>query len=200
MKKQIAVILTGCGHLDGSEITEAVSSLIALTEAGAEYKVFAPTAKMEESARISRGKIDDIKNLKADAFDGLVMPGGYGAAKHLCTWATEGAKCSVNPEAERVIKEFYAQEKPIAAICIAPALVAKVLGDKGVTVTIGDDKDTAAEIKKTGTHHENCAVTDFITDREHRVVTTPAYMYNDAKPAEIFTGIRKAIRELIEMA
>jgi enhancing lycopene biosynthesis protein 2 len=106
----------------------------------------------------------------------------------------------VNPEAERVLKEFYEAGKPIAALCIAPALVARVLGPKGVTLTIGNDKETAAEIAKTGAHHEDCAVDDFVTDREHRIVTTPAYMYGEAKPFEVFSGIRKAIRELAEMA
>lgn len=218
MAKRIAVVLSGCGHKDGAEITEAVSTLIALSEAGAEYQVFAPDQPftvtdpvssqpttesrniLKEAARIARGKIKPLKELKADNFDAIAFPGGFGAALHLCTWAKQGANCEVNPEAKRVVNEFYMAEKPIAAICIAPALIAKVLGEEGVTVTIGNDKETAAEIQKTGARHENCEVTDFITDREHRVITTPAYMYDDAKPFEVFTGVRKAIRELVEMA
>jgi enhancing lycopene biosynthesis protein 2 len=216
--KNIAVVLSGCGHRDGSEITEAVSTLIALGQAGAKYTVFAPNLKfsvtnpvsgeatseqrsvMEESARISRGQVKDLKELRAKDFDGIAFPGGFGAALHLCSWATEGAKCKVNPEAERVIKEFFAEEKPIAAICIAPALVARVLGSKGVTVTIGNDAETASEIAKTGAQHENCAVDDFITDRAHRVITTPAYMYDEAQPSQVFAGVQKAIAELVEMA
>ncbi len=218
MSKRVAVLLSGCGHKDGAEITEAVSTLIALTEAGAQYDIFAPdmdfsvndpiTSKpsgesrnvMKEAARIARGKIQDLKDLKASRYDALALPGGFGAALHLCNWAKVGAKCEVHPEVERVVKEFYQAEKPIAAICIAPALIARVLGNKGLTLTIGNDAETAAEITKTGAVHENCAVTDFVTDREHRVITTPAYMYDDAKPFEVFTGVRKAIRELVEMA
>jgi len=216
--KRVAVVLSGCGHKDGAEITEAVSTLIALTEAGAEYEVFAPNQDfavhdpitsqatgesrniMNEAARIARGKIRDLKELKAKEFDAIALPGGFGAALHLCSWAKEGAACSVHPEAERVLNEFYMEEKPIAAICIAPALVAKVLGEEGVTLTIGNDPETAAEIAKTGARHETCAVNDFVTDRDHRVISTPAYMYGDAKPFEVFTGVRKAIRELVEMA
>lgn len=216
--KRIAVVLSGCGHKDGAEITEAVSTLIALGEAGAEYKVFAPdtefkvtdpvTSKptgetrsvLKESARISRGHIQSLKELRAADFDGIALPGGFGAALNLCNWAEKGSQCSVNPEVERVLKEFFKAEKPITAICIAPALIARVLGSEGVTVTIGNDAATAAEIKKTGAHHENCRVDDFVTDRTHRLITTPAYMYDDAKPSEVFTGIRKAIRELVEMA
>lgn len=218
MAKRVAVVLSGCGHKDGAEITESISTLIALSEAGASYDVFAPNQDfavtdavtsqatgekrniMKEAARISRGHIQELKNLKAADYDALAFPGGFGAALHLCTFANEGAACSVNPETQRVIKEFYAQEKPIAAICIAPALIARVLGEKGITLTIGNDPSIAAEIAKTGAHHENCAVTDYVTDRDHRLVTTPAYMYDDAKPFEVFTGVRKAIRELVEMA
>lgn len=218
MAKHVAVVLSGCGHKDGAEITEAVSTLISLTEAGATYQVFAPNVEfavtdpiksqpteekrnvMTEAARIARGNIRDLKELKADDFDAIAFPGGFGAALHLCTWAKEGSDCTVDPEAKRVVNDFYMAEKPIAAICIAPALIAKVLGEEGVTLTIGNDASTAAEIEKTGAHHENCAVNDFVTDRDHRIVSTPAYMYDQAKPIEVFIGVRKAIRELVEMA
>lgn len=215
MPKRIAVVLSGCGHLDGAEITESVSTLIAIAQAGADYEVFAPDFDfsvtdplsreptgesrniLREAARIARGKIRSLKDLHAKNFDALAFPGGFGAALHLCTWAKKGAACEVSPEARRVIEEFYGAEKPIAGICIAPALLAKVLGSKGVTLTIGEGSD---EITKTGAIHEKCAVDDFVTDREHRLVTTPAYMYDDAKPSEVFKGIQGAIRELVEMA
>lgn len=215
MAKRIAVVLSGCGHKDGSEITEAVSALVALSECGVEVHQFAPdiefgvrdtfTAKpteekrnvLHEAARISRGNVKALSELRSADFDGLVFPGGFGVALNLCTWAVEGANCKVEPETERVIREFYKEEKPIAAICIAPALVARVLGSEGITVTLGAE---AGDVEKTGATHETCAVDDFITDRDHRIVTTPAYMYDGAKPFEVFTGIRKAIRELVEMA
>lgn len=215
-KKRVAVVLSGCGHKDGAEITESVSTLIALSEAGATYEVFAPDTTfkvtdpitsehtletrsiLKESARISRGNIRPLKELKAKDFDAVAFPGGFGAALHLCTWALKGAACEVNPDAARVINEFFEEQKPIAAICIAPALIAKVLGGEGITLTIG--RDEGGEIEKTGAHHENCAVTDFVSDRENRVISTPAYMYDEATPFDVFTGVRKAIRELVEMA
>ncbi|MCC7403120.1 MAG: isoprenoid biosynthesis glyoxalase ElbB [Bdellovibrionales bacterium] len=214
--KKIAVVLSGCGHKDGAEITEAVSALIALSEARASYQVFAPDIEitstnhlqgapgekrnvMIEAARIARGNVKNLADLKAKDFDGVVFPGGYGAALHLCSWGKEGVQCKVLPEAERVIREFHKSSKPIGAICIAPALIARVLGKEGITVTIGNDRETAQEIQKTGAHHEECAVDDFVTDREAKVITTPAYML-EAKPHQVFTGIRKAIAELVEMA
>lgn len=215
-QKSFAVVLSGCGFKDGAEITESVSTLICLSEAGIHYEVFAPDLAapstdhltnehkeprniLHEAARIARGKVRNLKELKASNFDAVVFPGGFGAALHLCNWAQAGASCKVHPEAERVLKEFHAAEKPIGGICIAPALIARVLGKNKVTVTIGDDRETADEIKKTGAYHENCAVDDYVTDRENKVVTTPAYMY-EAEPFQVFTGIRKALRELAEMA
>ena len=215
--KRIAVVLSGCGFLDGAEITEAVSTLIALSEAGAKTVCFAPNLEIKvtdhlkkapaaetrnalnEAARIARGEAHDLRELKEKDFDAVVFPGGYGAAKNLSNWASEGAATQVHPEVARVIKEFHQASKPIGALCIAPTLVAKVLGKEGVNLTIGDDAGTAKEIEKTGAQHVKCAVTDYVSDRDHKVLTTPAYMY-EAKPHEVFTGIRKLVRELVEMA
>ncbi len=199
MKKKIAVILSGCGYQDGSELTEAVSALICLNQAGAQVVCFAPAHKIEASNQISRGTTLDLCELNPSDFDGLLMPGGFGAAKHLSDWAVYGAKCTVIPDVERVLKGFYDDQKPIAALCIAPAIVARVLGKKGIAVTIGNDPQTAAEIAKTGALHEVCSVTEYISDREHRILTTPAYMF-EAQPHEVFTGIAKMIREFVEIA
>lgn len=198
--KKIAVVLSGCGYKEGAEITESVSTLIALSQQGAEYQVFAPSAVLNEAAKIARDKILPLSELNANQFDGLVFPGGYGAAKILSDWATKGSKATVLEDVKKSILQFYDSGKPIAAICIAPTLLAKTLGSKGITLTIGNDPSTSAEIEKTGAIHENCAVTDFISDREHKVISTPAYMYDEAKPAEVFAGISKAIKELVEMS
>jgi enhancing lycopene biosynthesis protein 2 len=216
--KKIAVVLSGCGHMDGSEITESVSLLISLHQAGAETFCFAPDTELtvvdhlegkepgekrnvlHEAARIARGHIKSLSTLNAKDFDAIAFPGGYGAAKNLCNWASKGSAAEVHPEVKRVILDFYNASKPIGAICIAPVLLAKVLGDKKVTVTIGNDPETIAEIKKTGAQHEECPVDDYISDRETKVVTTPAYMYDDAKPHEVFKGIFGLAHELVEWA
>jgi enhancing lycopene biosynthesis protein 2 len=214
--KKIAVVFSGCGSKDGTEITEAVSVLITLSKKGADYKVFAPNLEIEtfdhvsglssgkrnllsESARISRGQITDITHLNVDQFDGIVFPGGYGAAKNLSNWASKGSACEVLPIVKKIITEFHAQEKPICAICIAPTLIAKVLGQHGVELTIGNDPETAKEIEKTGAQHIECKVNDYVTDRLNKIITTPAYMY-DAKPHEVYKGIKGAIKEFVEMA
>lgn len=216
--KNVAVVISGCGHKDGAEITEAVSTIIALSQAGAHYQLFAPNVDfhptnhltseaqtketrncMIEAARIGRGQARDLKDLHEKNFDAVVFPGGYGAALHLSDWAHKGAKAHVHPEVERVIREFHKASKPIGAICIAPTLIAKVLGADKVSLTIGSDVETAKEIEKTGAQHIECPVEDFITDRLHKVITTPAYMCQ-AKPHQVFKGISGLVNELVEMA
>lgn len=216
--KKIAVVLSGCGHLDGSEITEAVSVLICLSELGASVQCFAPDVDFQvvnhldqsetsekrnaraESSRIARAEVRDIKLLNEKDFDAVVFPGGFGAAKTLSDWATVGSKAYINKDVSRVLRKFHKAIKPIGAVCISPVLVAKVLGDENVTVTVGDDEQTIGEILKTGTQHSKCAVNDYISDRDHKVLTTPAYMYENATPFEVFTGIRNMIVELVEMS
>ncbi|GJL54444.1 MAG: glutamine amidotransferase [Nitrospirales bacterium] len=216
--KQVAVILSGCGFLDGAEITEAISTLVAIGQNGAEYKVFAPnkdvaetnhlTQKptgqqrnaMQEAARIARGEIQPLEELHAQDFDALAFPGGFGAALHLCNFAEKGSSGDIDPQVARVVKEFYESRKPIAAICIAPAIMALAFGEKGVSVTIGDDAGTATEIEKTGAKHQNCAVEKFVVDADKKIITTPAYMYGTAKPHQIFEGVSGAIGELLKMA
>lgn len=210
-----AVVLSGCGFLDGAEITEAVSVLIALAQRGIEYRCFAPDVSFEvvdhttcepsgesrnvltESARIARGEVEALRHLKAEDFDTVIFPGGFGAAKHLCTFANKGPDCDVHREAKRVLEGFHEAGKPIGLACIAPALGAKVLGSKGINVTIGNDKGTADAIRKTGATHTDCDVTSIVVDEPNNVVTTPAYMYGDATPAQVFEGISKMIEWIV---
>ncbi|WP_342349482.1 isoprenoid biosynthesis glyoxalase ElbB [uncultured Nitrospira sp.] len=216
--KKVAVILSGCGFLDGAEITEAISTLIAIGQNGADYEVFAPNKDVEETnhltqkptgqkrnvlqeaARIARGEIQSLEQLKAENFDALAFPGGFGAALHLCDFGKKGSGGQIDPQVARIVKEFSDSRKPIAAICIAPAIMALALGKKGINVTIGDDAGTASELEKTGAKHQNCAVEKYVVDHGNKVITTPAYMYGSAKPHQIFAGVSGAIAELIKMA
>ncbi|WP_312640046.1 isoprenoid biosynthesis glyoxalase ElbB [Candidatus Nitrospira allomarina] len=218
MMKKVAVILSGCGFLDGAEITEAISTLIAIGQNGAAYEVFAPNKEvaetnhltqkptgqkrnvLQEAARIARGEIQPLEQLKAKDFDALAFPGGFGAALHLCDFGEKGSGGNIDPQVARIVKEFSESHKPIAAICIAPAIMALALGKKGVNVTIGEDAGTASELEKTGAKHQNCAVEQYVVDHSNKVITTPAYMYGSARPHQIFAGVSGAIAELIKMA
>jgi len=215
--KKIAVVLSGCGHLDGAEITESVSLMIALSQLGAEVSYFAPNMTIEsknhstgkitigdkrniltESARITRGKSSPLNTLNAHHFDALIFVGGSGVAIHLSTWAFEGSKCHVLPEVSNAIDAFYSLKKPIGAICIAPVLLACTLGKNNISITIGNNKETIQEILKTGAFHADCPITGVIVDKKNKIVTTPAYMY-EALPHEVFKGITNLANEIIEL-
>jgi enhancing lycopene biosynthesis protein 2 len=152
-----------------------------------------------ESARIARGKILCLKEVKAVDLDAIVFPGGFGAAKNLCNFAEKGAKAEIHPEVARLLKEMAAAKKPICAICIAPTLVAATLGrDYSPKVTIGTDAETAAAINATGSCHQDCPVTEFVVDRENKIVSTPAYMLAE-RISEAADGIDRAIKATIEL-
>jgi enhancing lycopene biosynthesis protein 2 len=219
MAKRIGVLLSGCGVMDGSEIHEAVLTLLAIDNAGAEAICMAPNADqmhvvnhatgqpvagqrrnmLEEAARIARGKIRDLATVKAADIDALAMPGGFGAAKNLCTYAVDGVNCKVNPDVARLVREMRAAGKPIAAICIAPVVLTKILGKEvAPTVTIGTDPATAGDIRGLGGQHVNCGVKDCVVDKTNKIVTTPAYMLAHGI-LEAAAGIEKTIRALLEL-
>lgn len=218
MKKKIGVVLSGCGVFDGSEIHEAVLTLLAVDRNGAEALCMAPNMELAEidhlagqptgarrnvlveSARIARGKIRDIAMVKADELDAIIFPGGFGAAKNLCDFAQKGADASIQPDVARLLKEMAAAKKPIGAICIAPALIAAVLGKEyAPEVTIGNDAGTAAAINATGSKHLDCPVRELVIDSKNRIVSTPAYMLAECI-SEAADGIEKAVKTVIEMA
>ncbi|KPK26761.1 MAG: isoprenoid biosynthesis protein [Desulfobacterales bacterium SG8_35_2] len=214
-KARFAVILSGCGNKDGAEIHESVMTLWAIHKHGAEYQCFAPDIPQHhvlnfitgqempesrnvliESARIARGNIKNLKDYEPMDYDGLIIPGGLGVAKNLSTFAFEGPDCSVNEDVIRAVQETAAQKKPIGALCIAPAIVAKILGN--ITVTIGQDTGTEAALIKMGATHEETTHGEITIDKEHRIVTTPCYML-DARVDQIGTGAENLVRALLEM-
>jgi enhancing lycopene biosynthesis protein 2 len=218
--KKIAVILCGSGYKDGSEIREAVGTLWALSQHPVQVQCFAPDQDqadvvncltgqqmlnekrnmLVESARIARGQVLPLSQLDPSQFDALIMPGGFGAAKNLCTFAFEGSKGSVLPELKAALEKMNQSKKPIGAICIAPAIVALAFAGKKFELTLGESGEAAGEIEKLGHQHVVCPAHDCHVDRVHRVVTTPAYMYDDAVLADIFTGIQKLVGEVVALA
>ena len=218
--KKIGVVLSGCGVYDGPEIHETVITLLAIDRAGAKSVCMAPDIDqihvinhhngeemvgekrnvLVESARIARGEIRDINAIKADDIDALVFPGGFGAAKNLSNFAEKGDECDVHPEVMRLVKEFVAKQKPQAALCIAPAMMAKIYETQSVkpTLTIGNDKDGISMIEAMGSQHQECVATDFVFDEKNRIVSTPAYMVGKSI-SEVAEGIEKTINKLISM-
>lgn len=218
--KKIAVVLCGSGYLDGSEIRESVGLLWALSEAGAAVKMFAPdeaqadvmnclTGKpvanesrnqLIESARIARGQVGPLAELRHGNFDALIFPGGFGAAKNLCTFATQGSTGTVHKDVRRVLQGFHSASKPIGAICIAPAVLALSFPNAGFELTVGAKCEASGEIEKLGHKHIVKKPNEWHTDKKNKVSTTPAYMYDSAPIHEIFQGIRGVVRDVLSMA
>lgn len=215
---RIGVLLSGCGVFDGAEIHEAVLTLLALDRAGAEIVCMAPDTDqlhvinhltqevtgekrnvLVESARIARGEIQDLKDVKAGDLDGLIIPGGFGAAKNLSDFAVKGPDASVHPEVRRILEDMAGAGKPIGAICIAPATLTRALSERQPEVTIGTDANTAKAIEVMGGAHRICTVDQIHVDEKNRLVTTPAYMLGPGIK-DVAEGIEKLVHKMLQMA
>jgi enhancing lycopene biosynthesis protein 2 len=216
-KKKVAVILSGCGVYDGSEIHETCAALLALHRADAEAVICAPSGPqmhvvdhlagqpaegdsrdiLVESARLARGEIRPLSDVDVTELDAVLLPGGFGAAKNLCTFAVDGENCTVNPEVASFLREAHEQGKAIGAMCIAPVILARVFGtDLKPSVTIGNDPTTAAKISLMGAHHIDCTAAETVVDEGNNIVTTPAYMIA-GNIGEVFDGATACVEKLL---
>ncbi|RLD57852.1 MAG: isoprenoid biosynthesis protein ElbB [Bacteroidetes bacterium] len=214
-KKRIAVVLSGCGVYDGSEIHEATLTLYAIDKNGAEYQIFAPNIEQHdvvnhltgknmnetrnvlvEAARIARGNILALDKFNAKNFDAIIFPGGLGAAKNLSSYAIDGVNCDVNDEVADAIKSMAKLKKPIGALCISPVIIAKVLAN--VELTIGNDSNTANDVSQMGATHKNTANGEVTVDIKNKIVTNPCYMLN-ASIAQIGEGADNVVKSILEL-
>lgn len=215
--KKVGVVLSGCGVYDGAEIHESVIALLALARQGAQAVCFAPDKNQSEvinhltgepmaetrnilieAARIARGAIQPLSQAKADELDALIVPGGFGAAKNLSSFASQGSECHVDASLQALAQQMHAAGKPLGFICIAPALLPKIF-DFPLRLTIGTDIDTAEAIEEMGGEHVPCPVDDIVVDEENKVVTTPAYMLAE-DIAQAATGIEKLVERVLVLA
>jgi enhancing lycopene biosynthesis protein 2 len=213
-QRKVAVVLSGCGVYDGTEIHEAVLTLLAIEEAGATWHCFAPDVEqmhvidhsrgavnegearnvLVESARIARGDVNDLADYDPSDYDALVFPGGSGGAKNLSDFAVNGAAGTVNPDVAAAVSATQSAGNPLGFICITPASVgAMILGSKGVALTIGTDAGTAEAVEACGATHVDCPVEAAVIDHEHKVVSTPAYMLGPG-----VSDVRKGIKQLVD--
>ncbi len=221
-RKRVAVILSGCGNKDGSEIRESLFTMLALERANVDVVLFAPDKPgpavfdhlkgeinaadpvrnvLVESARIARGKIAALSTLDPEQIDAAIFPGGLGAGKVLSNFLEKGAICEVDPEIVRTMRSLWSAHKPLGFICLAPILAARVLGPlAGVRITLGPRGTAAAKHAAVmGADVRPCPATDIVIDENARVVSTPAYMYDDASLTQVLQGIEKLVRSVVAM-
>jgi len=214
----IGVLLSGCGKNDGSEIHEAVLTLLFLDRVGATVVCMAPDVDqydvinhltgrpanekrnvLVESARIARGDIKALDDVQESDIDGLIIPGGFGAVKNLSDFAIKGADATINPDVQRLLKDMMAAKKPVGAICIAPATLTRAVSDKRPEVTIGNDVGVAEKIESMGGRHMERPVDMICLDEKNRLVTTPAYMLGPGIK-DVAKGIEKLVDQVAEWA
>jgi len=214
-KKKFAVVLSGSGVFDGAEIHEATLTLYAIAKNGADYEIFAPDIPQHhvinhitgeemdetrnvliEAARIARGKIQPLSEFNSADFDGLVFPGGFGAAKNLSSFAFDGPACSINGDVEIAIKKMAEAKKPIGALCISPVIMAKIFDN--VNLTIGQDKDTANAVETMGANHKSTSHGEVVVDDNYKLVTTPCYML-DANIVQIGDGADAVVKTMVRL-
>ncbi|MEZ8938682.1 isoprenoid biosynthesis glyoxalase ElbB [Vibrio alginolyticus] len=215
--KKVAVILSGSGVYDGSEIHEAVLALYAIEKAGATWHCFAPNIDqlhvinhltgdemdetrnvLIESARIARGNIDDVAKLNVDEYDALLLPGGFGAAKNLTDFAVSGAECSINTHVAQACRAFANAKKPAGYLCISPVIIPMIY-EQGVKGTVGNDDAVSIAFNQMGGEHTTCPVEDIVFDEKHLVLSTPAYMLAE-NISQAASGIEKLVSKLIKIA
>jgi len=216
---KVGVLLSGSGVQDGSEIHESVLTALSLEKSRAEIVFMAPNIDqmhvmnhytgqemdefrnvLVESARIARGNIKDLAEIRGEDLDALIIPGGLGVAKNLSDYAMSGSECSVNPDVYRLVVEMLISKKPIGAICIAPAMMSKILSEQNLSanLTVGSDAATSKDIEAMGSQHQNCPTKEVVVDVKNKIVSTPAYM--DAKSiSEVAEGIEKLVNEIVSM-
>jgi len=225
---KIGVLLSGSGVFDGSEIHEAVFTLLSIEENGAEAICFAPDKDqahvinhidgsvesgekrniLKESARIARGSIKSINKTSIDDFDALVIPGGFGAAKNLNKWAFEGPDGDIDHAVKNIIIDMISAKKPIAALCMGPTVIAKALQGSGIgtKLTVGTDKEKSPyDIKEISDGMESVGVmsvmktiNEICVDEENKIVTAPCYMM-EASILDVRKNTKMAIEKLITL-
>ncbi|PFG58423.1 enhancing lycopene biosynthesis protein 2 [Vibrio sp. ES.051] len=215
--KKVAVIFSGSGVYDGTELHEAVLALHAIEKAGASWQCFAPNIEqlhvinhltgkemdetrnvLVESARLARGNIDDVARLNPEEFDALLLPGGFGAAKNLTDFAVSGAECSINTHVAQACRAFARVKKPAGYLCISPIIIPMIY-EQGVKGTIGNDEAVSVTFNQMGGEHIACSVEEVVFDEKHNVLSTPAYMLAE-NVSQAASGIEKLVSKLIEIA
>jgi len=215
---KIAVILSGCGVRDGSEIHESVLALLAIKQQNADYMCFAPnvmqkstidhlTGKesgekrsvLSEAARIARGEIQPLEKLDPQAFNGVFLPGGYGVALNLSSYGDKNIECKVDPILKKIILQFHELKKPIGASCLAPIVLAKIFqGVASITMTMGTANGPAKELTALGMQSVLAKADEAVSDDANKVYTTAAYM-EQTDIVQVYKGISQVIQKMVKL-
>lgn len=224
---KIGILLSGCGVYDGVEIQESVLTMLAVEEAGAEYVCIGVNQNQHhvinhlngeemsesrnmlvEAARITRGEIVDIENIIVNDLDALIIPGGFGSAKSLTSWAYDGPGGKIIPSVKKLILDFYHFNKVIVGLCVSPVVLAKAFEDTDINpiMTIGSTNEPSPYniqefsngLMKTGVQIEMKSITELMIDEKNKIISAPCYMM-DATIVEIRNNIKHAVDAMLSL-
>jgi len=218
---QVAIILSGCGYLDGTDVTEAASGMIDLARRGLVLQYFAPDGKIEEvydhlsktleknevrniaseATRISKANVQKLSRLKASNFDALFVPGGNGVGRNLSNYFEDNINFNIHPELEKALQEMQTSKKPILLSGLASILAARVWGKfhggPGCKITLGNDANFIEAANALGaTHVTRNSAADIVGDEENLIISTPGYLIQNATPWQVFQGISGLYEEI----
>lgn len=224
---KIGILLSGCGVYDGAEIQESVLAMLSVAELGHEYQCISidkpqhhvvnhltgeemseSRNMMVEAARIARGNIISIDQVKLDELDGLIIPGGFGSAKNFTTWAFNGPEGNILPEVKLLLVNMMNIGKPILALCVSPVVVAKALegSSSQARLTLGSTQEASpysiidfhAGLQQTGMQTAEKTIREIEIDTENRIISAPCYMM-DATIVEIKKNITQGVEALLNL-
>jgi enhancing lycopene biosynthesis protein 2 len=220
---KVGVLLSGCGYRDGSEVFEAVLTILALEKGGAQVQAIAPDGPqaevidhytgeearsvpggegrnaLAESARIVRGRVVSTREVSSHELDALVIVGGWGVVKNLCTYVSDNIHATLNSDVERLIKEMNGLGKPIGAMSTGAILVSLALQGQNISVTTGGDPEIAARVQAVGATHAPAGVDEIHIDEANHLVTTPAFILAKT-PGQAEPAINALVARVLSMA
>ena len=206
-----AVILSGCGQHDGSETHEVITTLLSIEQENHQWFAYAPDRTQSrvidhltnkesvsesreillESARLTRGKIKPLSEIKLENIDAIIFPGGFGAVTNWCNWLSAGTDFVIEPDIAKLVMNSKERNLPMGFICIAPVMIAKLFTNP--ILTIGNDKLIAEKLESLGATHIECSATEVVVDEKNMLVSTPANMLA-SNLLELHSGIRKLVQ------
>jgi enhancing lycopene biosynthesis protein 2 len=220
MGKRIGVVLSGCGWGDGSDAAETMLAMLCAERAGAKIICAAPDREQRtvvdhlsggivpgvtrnariEAARLSGGPVLPLAELRPEAIDGLLVPGGGGAGTTLSDYADKHELCTVDPELAKLLRALLPLHKPMGFIGLSALLAARVLGPvAGVRVTLGPKANALAKHAAVmGADVRPATVDDVISDDKARVHTTPGFLAEEPTLPAVAKAIDALVRAVLQ--
>jgi len=168
MKKAVFIIAE-----DGFRDEEFFQPKEVLEKGGLEVKVASTTKGYAQGVLGAKVKPDIlIQDIKVEDFDAVIFVGGAGASRY---WD--------DPVAQKIVQQAVAQNKVLAAICIAPVTLARAGVLKGKRATVWHSE--AGQLKAAGADYTGSAV-----EKDGNIITAAGPIAATAFGEEIVKALK----------